>query len=176
MYSANPQSITYQQQPFRLELRDLLHELFGDPQPNKLLDVLTHYFITHPLPITDFPLLEGTYSRTILHRHDNGYEAMAARWSKGAVSSVHGHPPFVFYCVIEGKLKIDNYRQTPEGLQRSDTLWLTNGQWFHAVGEPGRFDNSIHQVFAYEETLSFHISSDDAAKGRVFSSLDKGSR
>lgn len=176
MILTNTKPITYQQHQFHIELRELLQKLFLKPIPNRIIDVITQFLIHHPLPITDFPRLEGTYSRTILHRHSNGYEAMAARWSKGAVSSIHGHPPFVFYYVIEGKLKIDNFRQTSDGLQRSDSLLLNNGQGFHAFGEPGRFNNSIHQVYADEETLSFHISSDDALKGQVFSSLEERNR
>lgn len=176
MISTDRKPITYRQHPSQVELRELLRQLFRKPQPNELVDVITHFLISHPLSIADFPRLEGTYSRTILHRHGNGYEAMAARWSKGAVSSIHGHPQFVFYYVIEGKLKVDNYIQASARLERAESQILTNGQWFHAMGEPDRFDNSIHQVFAYEETLSLHISSDNAAYGRVFSNLEEGGR
>lgn len=164
--------VNYQQDPSLLALRMLLQQLFVHPEPATIADAVTSFLGRHFLPTDDFPRVEGTYSRTIIHRCDNGYEGMAARWSKGALTSIHGHPPFVFYYVIKGKLTVDNYIRNTDGLIPSSTMVLTSGEGFHAIGEPGRFDNSIHQVQADEETLSLHISSDDGTKGRVFYTRD----
>ena len=41
-------------------------------------------------------------------------------------------------------------------------------QIINDIGQTGTFDNHIHGVQTYEETLSIHISSDDAAKGEIF--------
>lgn len=172
MSSVIRKPVTYLQDPSLGELRLLLQHLFIQSEAGQIPDVVTGFLRRHPLSLNDFPRIEGTYSRTILYRHENGYEAMAARWSKGALTSIHGHPPFVFYHVIEGTLKIDNYTRTETGLTPSSTLVLTNGNGFHARGKPGRFDNSIHQVRADEETLSLHIFSDDGTKGQVFDSRE----
>lgn len=166
---ATAKPATYLQDPAHLLLRRLLSNLFAKPEPDEILNSIHTFLGYHFFPMEDFPRLAGSYARTILYRHENGYEAMAARWSKEALSSVHGHPSFVFYFVIQGQLRIDNYSLAPSGLNCTETIILTNGQGFHARGEEGRFDNTIHQVHADEETLSFHISSDDATKGAVFS-------
>lgn len=167
---------TFQQHPSQGAFRLLLQQVFDRPEPAEIHDVVTGFLRRHRLPLSDFPRIEGTYSRTILHRHDNGYEAMAARWSKGTVTSIHGHPPFLFYYVIEGKLKVDNYRRTESGLIPDRTMVFTDGEGFYAMGEPGRYDNSIHQVQADEETLSIHIFSDDGTKGEVFDSRNVRAR
>ena len=158
--------ITYlKQAPSLGALRLLLQQLFARPEPLEILDVVTSFLRRHSLPLNDFPRIEGTYSRTILHRHKNGYEG------DGPANGVRRHylhsrpSQFVFYYVIEGQLKIDNYIRTATGLAASRTMVFTSGEGFHAIGEPGRFDNSIHQVQAEEETLSLHIFSDDGTKG-----------
>jgi len=160
--------ITYQNHPHERKLQRLLFELFLLPQPEKIVTTTIAFLQEYPLPLDDFPRLEGTYSRTIVHRNENGFEAMAARWSKGAISSIHGHPSFIFYYVLDGRLKIDNYRRSDAGLIMDSTTYLEKNDHFFSIGEPGRFDNNIHQVQADEETLSLHISSDDATKGEVF--------
>ncbi len=48
------------------------------------------------------------------------------------------------------------------------TIYLEKEEHFFSIGEQGRFDNIIHQVQANEETLSLHISADDATTGEVF--------
>jgi len=161
--------VTYQNHPHQRKLRRLLFELFLSPQPEKIVSTIVSFLLDYSLPLDDFPRIEGTYSRTIVHRNDNGFEAMAARWSKGAISSIHGHPPFIFYYVIDGRLKIDNYRRNGAGLTLDSSVFLGKNEHFFSLGKPGKYDNNIHQVQANEETLSLHISSDDSTKGEVYS-------
>jgi predicted metal-dependent enzyme (double-stranded beta helix superfamily) len=137
---------TYLNHPNQWKLKALLEELFTD----------------------DFPLLEGTYSRTILFRSDNGYEAMAARWSPGTISSIHGHPYFALIIVTKGRLGVDYFKKHDGQMEMTKSGLLSESQFFSDVGQTGTFDNHIHRVQAYEETLSIHISSDDAAKGETF--------
>lgn len=160
--------ISYHGYSLQKKLRMLLSELFSSPQPEQIVATTVAFLHEYNLPLDGFPRLEGTYLRTIVHRNDNGYEAMAARWSKGAISSIHGHPSFIFYFVIEGRLKIDNYQRNAAGLTRDSTIYLGKNEHFFSLGKPDRFDNNIHQVQADEETLSLHISSDDATKGEIF--------
>lgn len=173
MIMQNPTGIpiTFQQHPHQGKLRRLLAELFDHPDPEHIVAATVAFLREYPLPLTDFPRIERTYSRTIVQRDDNGFEAMAARWSKGATSSVHGHPSFIFYFVIDGELKIDNYRRGEAGLVRTSSEYLKRNEHFFAIGRPGSFDNNIHQVHAHEETLSLHISSDDSTRGEVFSGI-----
>lgn len=172
MISVPSKPVTFLQHPSIISFRELLQQLFDQAEPERIADMVTGFLRSHPLPLDEFPRIEGTYSRTIVHRHPNGYEAMAARWSKGTLTSIHGHPPFLFYHVISGGLKVDNFIQTESGLITGPTMVINDGEGFHAIGEPGRYDNSIHQVHADEETLSIHIFSDNGQKGEVFASPD----
>jgi hypothetical protein len=165
--------ITYLRHPHQGRLRRLLFELFIHPDPRSIAASVAAFLRQYPLPLDDFPRIEGTYSRTIVHRDDNGFEAMAARWSKGAITTIHGHPPFIFYFVIDGSLKIDNYRRDKTGLILDSSTCLGKNEHFFSIGEQGRFDNNIHQVQANEETLSLHISSDDSRKGEVFTRISE---
>ena len=159
---------TYLNHPNQWRLKALLEELFIDPDPDHITEELIGFLKKYPIPLDDFPLLEGTYSRTILFRSDNGYEAMAARWSPGAISSIHGHPKFALIFVTEGRLGVDYYKKHNDRLEKTGSEFLTEFQFFSDIGQTGTFDNHIHGVQAYEETLSIHISSDDAAKGEIF--------
>jgi hypothetical protein len=165
--------ITYLSHPHQGKLRRLLFELFVHPDPRNIAAAVAAFLQQYPLPLDDFPRIEGTYSRTIVHRDDNGFEAMAARWSKGAITSIHGHPPFIFYFVIDGSLNIDSYRRDESGLFLNSSACMGKNEHFFSIGEPGRFDNNIHQVQANEETLSLHISSDDSRKGEVFTRISE---
>jgi hypothetical protein len=159
---------TYLNHPNQWKLKALLEELFIDPDPDHITEELTGFLKKYPIPIDDFPMLEGTYSRTILLRSDNGYEAMAARWSPGTVSSIHGHPEFALIIVTKGRLVVDCYKKHNDRLEKTGSEFLTESQFFSDVGQAGTFDNHIHGVQTDEETLSIHISSDDASKGETF--------
>lgn len=161
--------ITYLSHPHLGKLRKLLAELFVDPDMQNIATATAACLRQYPLPLEDFPRIDGTYSRSIVYRDDNGFEAMAARWSKGSVTAIHGHPPFIFYFVIHGNLTIDNYRRNEKGLLFGSSEIMQPHDHFFSIGKPGRYDNNIHQVQANEETLSIHISSDDSRKGEVFS-------
>ena len=159
---------TYQNHPNQWKLRYFLHKLLVHPEPNHITSELVTFLKQHPLPLDDFPRLEGTYTRTVLIREENGFEAMAARWSKGATSTIHGHPFFNFYYVVQGCMKIDDYEISDEGLVLTQRGSIQSEEEFSYTGLQGTFDNNIHQVHAIEETLSIHLSSDDSAKGQVF--------
>jgi len=159
---------TYLNHPNQWKLKAMLEELFIDPDPDHITEELIGFLKKYPIPMDDFPLIEGTYSRTILCRNGNGYEAMAARWSPGTLSSIHGHPHFAFIIVIRGRLGIDYYKKHDGRIERTRSESLSESQFFSDIGQTETFDNHIHGVQAYEETLSIHISSDDAAKGESF--------
>lgn len=164
---------TFMDHPHQLKLKGLLHDLFIDPDLSQIVNEIVRFIKNNPLVIDDFPLLKGAYTRTILYRGENGFEAMVARWSSGAVSSIHGHPSFTFYYVAEGMLEIDNYKRCSDSysVEKTNSEILSSTEFFTFTGKTGTFDNNIHQVRAIEETLSIHISTDDSRKGEVFSQI-----
>lgn len=168
MNSAIQAPVTYINHPNNWKFQALVSGLFITPVPEQITEAVDQFIKQNPLVLEDFPKLEHTYSRTILYRHPNGYEAMAARWDKGAVSSIHGHPHYALILVVSGKLFIENYDKTDQGLRLASSDVLSRGQFFSDIGDSNRFDNHIHKVTAHEETLSIHLSSDDAAKGEVY--------
>ncbi len=151
--------------PDVLKFNAMLHELFEYSEPGRITEKLSIFLQSYPLPIESFPLIEG---RSILSKSANGFEAMAARWSKGAISSIHGHPHFTFYFVVDGRLRIDNFKRSDNFVKKATSETLSSGEYFFFTGRIGTFDNNIHQVQAIEETLSIHISSDDSTKGEIF--------
>ncbi len=148
MTSHNRKPITFLNHPHQLQLRRLLFKLFDHPNPQSIAKATAHFLRQSPLPLDDFPRVEGTYSRTIAHRSSNGFEAMAARWSKGATTTIHGHPSFVFYYVVKGNLKIDNYRRNDAGVTITSSEYLGKDEYFFSIGKSNTFDNHIHQVRA----------------------------
>ncbi|MEN8136400.1 MAG: cysteine dioxygenase family protein [Thermodesulfobacteriota bacterium] len=166
MISLKPQ--TYLGHPNQERIRLFLRELFVAPNPNTIETEAPAFFAETPVPLPDFPPFAPLYSRTILYRAENRYEAMAARWSKGAVSPIHGHPMFAFYYLLEGELSVENYKKSASGISKTDTRIYKPGQHFCMLGKAGAFDNGIHRVSAVQESLSIHIYSDDAMKGEIF--------
>ncbi len=159
---------TFLNHPDQWQFKALLGRLFTDPNPDQITEAVVTFFKAHPLPMDDFPVLDDTYSRTMLARNENGYEAMAARWQAGAVSSIHGHPCYALMITVQGKLQVNNYEKSEGGLHLTSSRTLSPGEFISAISRNTNFDNHIHGVHAIEETLSIHISSQDATKGETF--------
>lgn len=121
-----------------------------------------------PIELAQFKQVEQSYSRSMIWRQNNSYEAMVARWSKGAKTVIHGHPAFGFYYLLHGSFTVENFTRDNESLTKiSEKNWLP-GEHFTIHGTEGRFDNGIHRITVIEESLSFHIYSDNALKGECF--------
>jgi quercetin dioxygenase-like cupin family protein len=166
MTSLKPQ--TYLGHPNQERIRLFLRELFMAPDPAIIEIEAPALIAENQVPMHDFPPFAPLYSRTILYRAENRYEAMAARWSKGAVSPIHGHPMFAFYYLLEGELSVENFEKDGAGVRKTGTRRYNPGQYFCMHGNAGVFDNGIHRVTAVQESLSIHIYSDDAMKGEIF--------
>ncbi|WP_456416629.1 cysteine dioxygenase [Thiolapillus sp.] len=119
-------------------------------------------------PEGDFPHAPHCYSRNILLHADNGAEVMIARWDQGAITPIHGHPQFAFVYVLQGQLQMEHYRNTEQGLVLAETIIKHEGQHIYAAGIAGRYDNAIHRVTALTPSLSLHVYSEDALKGKFF--------
>ena len=159
---------TFRNHPAQWELQRLLQQLFKTPDPRQITREVVDFLQHHPLPADDLPFIRGTYTRSILLRAKNRFEGMAARWSSKSVSVIHGHPSFTLYYVVSGHLACDNYTRRGSGVEKTSSTVLTAGEFTAFTGPPGTFDNHIRQVRAVEDTLSIHVSSDDAAKGEIF--------
>lgn len=160
--------VTYLHHRHQMGLRNFLQQFLESAEPENNVNELVDYLKSHTLPLEDFPYQQGVYTRTVLYRHDNGFEVMAARWSKGTRSSIHGHPYFNFYFVMHGCLEVDDYQRHDKGIALASSAIFPVNSVSSFAGNKETFDNNIHQVHAIEETLSIHISSDDSAKGEVF--------
>ena len=160
---------TYLNHPDQWLFKDLLDRIFAEPDPDRITESVVSFLRARPLPMDDFPVLDNTYSRTMLGRHENGYEAMAARWQAGAVSSIHGHPCYALMVTVHGRLHVEHYEKSRGRLQMTSSRILAPGEFLSAKSPNTGFDNHIHGVKAIEETLSIHISSQDATKGEIFS-------
>lgn len=119
-------------------------------------------------PQEDFPHAPHCYSRNILLHADSGAEVMIARWDQGAITPIHGHPQFAFVYVLQGQLQMEHYRDTEQGLVLTETIIKHEGQHIYAAGIAGRYDNAIHRVTALTPSLSLHVYSEDALKGKSF--------
>ncbi len=164
---------TYLGHPNQKKVRDFLCKLLEDTTQEGMEFLLHDLFATFPLPMSDVPFIQGAYSRTILYRAENGYEAIAVRWCKDVVTAVHGHPRFSFYYIAEGRLRIENYERSDETIRMTGSKIYCPGDYFCLRGEEETFDNNIHRVIVEEEGLSLHVYSGDALKGEVFNTLSR---
>lgn len=151
------------------ELRPFIAELSrAKYDPSKMTPVILEMLKTSNLGIEDFPLVPLSYSRTMLHREDNGFEIMMARWNKGAVTPIHGHPRFAFVFLIDGGFTETSFIRDEASIVQSKQTQYLSGDYAYEDGIEGRFDNFIHKIFADNDSLSLHIYSDDALKGEIF--------
>ena len=159
---------TYFAHPNHERIRQFLRDLFANPDLETIETEAAVFFSKNGVPLQDFPFFEPSYSRSILYRAENGFEAMAARWNKDTITATHGHPMFAFYYLLEGELFVENFVKDGAGVSLKDSKTYSPGQYFCMRGTADTFDNGIHRITATQESLSFHIYSDDAMKGEMF--------
>lgn len=113
-----------------------------------------------------------TYSRHIIGTDDN-WIGLICRWEPNVTSSIHGHPPFAYYHVIDGEVAMDLYEPINEVEARQvSTSEMCSGDSIFSTREDGQFDNLIHRVRTASTTVfTLHLYSDNPAKGRVFKAV-----
>ncbi len=110
------------------------------------------------------------YSRNIIGE-DQGWTGLICRWEAGASSSVHGHPAFTFYHVIEGSFTMELYDRTEsDKVAMREARKMTSGDSYWEYGEEGRYDNMIHRVIAEQPGFTLQLFSEDPGLGQVFTS------
>lgn len=108
------------------------------------------------------------YSRHVIGT-DGDWTALICRWEAGASSSVHGHPAFTFYYVLQGKFIMDLYKSKDgKSATLNDSRQLNRGDTLWDYGQEGRYDNLIHRVAAREHGYTLQLFSEDPALGQVF--------
>lgn len=101
---------------------------------------------------------------------DACFEALIMRWDEQACTPIHGHPQFSFYHVVSGVFEIEVFDSTlTSGLYIKEVQQFSTADatWFS--GRSNRYDNCIHRVTCLEPGFTFHIYSEDAKKGIVYS-------
>lgn len=151
------------------QLHPLLRQIFRLKYDSEaILEVVDRFFSRYQLNPVDFRSIRQDYSRTILLKEESGFEIMMARWDRGAITPIHGHPYYTFMYVIEGQLKEELFVKDEGRLLKIGDLKLTPGCYSYHKGERHRFDNAIHRITAEKNSLSLHIYSDDALKGEKY--------
>jgi len=162
--------------PYRKEYRDLF-ALILDAKEQYQGEVLAEHFSsiieaykTQQLDIGNFPAAENhQYTRSYIGQDISGWESIICRWDEGAISSIHGHPDVVFYYVLEGAIEMPFYEKNEDGdMILTRTQILEKGDYAFSSIPGSNFENMIHQVKALKPSLSLHIFSDDALKGKVY--------
>lgn len=117
----------------------------------------------HALPEHD------TYSRNIIGTDDK-WIGFICRWGANVTSTIHGHPPFAYYHVIDGEVAMDFYRPINdcEALKTSTTE-MRAGDSIFSNNKSNQFDNLVHRVRTTSTTaFTLHLYSDNPAKGQLF--------
>ncbi len=134
-------------------------------------EIINDYLNKNSIDISQFPT-HTQYSRNYIGKEkSSGWQAMISRWEPGAISTIHGHPDFIFYYVIEGEFKMPFFEKTQtsaDTVKHTETKVITPSDTVWSIGSPGCFDNMIHQVKATKPSLALHIFSDDGLKGEIF--------
>ena len=110
------------------------------------------------------------YSRHVIGT-DNNWIGFICRWEPQTVSSIHGHPSFAYYHVIEGKLTMDLYDTAHNGQAKlAETRQMTDGECIWSLGETDRYDNLVHKVSTTEKPgFTLHLFSENPASGQHYS-------
>ncbi|MFH2130065.1 MAG: hypothetical protein ABIK68_06795 [bacterium] len=135
----------------------------------KMVSIIRELVTAGHLPMEAFPRINNGYSRTILYREPAGFEVMVARWSRDAITPVHGHPWYSLVYLIQGSLSESLFKMGNGRLLEIEPKIYSTGEFSVDRGIEGAFDNAIHQMTACEDSLSLHIYSDDAIKGEIYS-------
>ncbi len=140
----------------------------GSRQSKKMVEDLGLLTLAYEKELDALPRF-GPYSRHIIGREKN-WTGLICRWEKHVSSSIHGHPAFAYYQVLEGCIDMDFFEPINdfEARKVSSKKMCTGDAMFSTAGED-RYDNLIHRVRTLESPVfTLHLYSDNPAKGRVF--------
>jgi hypothetical protein len=135
---------------------------------------LEHYWHHWPLPNRQrLPFTAKHYTRTCIARENERsphcFEAWLMHWDTQAQTSIHGHPAFSFYAVLDGAFKMEFFQWSDrQGLIEQGSQLFQAGDVIWHMGQPESCDNFIHRVTCLAAGFTFHVYSDDAQRGQVY--------
>ena len=113
------------------------------------------------------------YSRHIIGKHGS-WMGYICRWEAHVRSSIHSHPSFAYYQVLEGEFKMDLY--DPVGncqARHSRTLNMYAGDHACEHRSRGHYDNLIHKISTRDTPgFTLHLFSENPATGRHYETVD----
>lgn len=93
---------------------------------NKEINAESSYIWKNHVSVPDTP--EGFTVRTTYPANTEGVEVMLERWEAGSAEPPHSHPGDDMTVVVEGKMSIQFYNKSPDGLvPDGDKVILTKG-------------------------------------------------
>ena len=109
------------------------------------------------------------YSRHVIGT-DSNWIGFICRWEPQTVSSIHGHPSFAYYQVIEGELIMDLYETSDnEQVKLTDTRQMVGGECIWSLGQIDQYDNLVHKVSTKEKpAFTLHLFSENPASGQHY--------
>ncbi len=109
------------------------------------------------------------YSRHIIGT-EGDWIGYICRWEKQTSSSIHGHPSFAYYQVIEGEFQMDLYDSTGDDTAtRTQSLIMARGDIIWKQGQEGTYDNLIHKVGTLDSPgFTLHLFSEDPNQGQCY--------
>lgn len=101
---------------------------------------------------------------------DGEWVGYVLRWERDANSSIHGHPDFAYYQVIDGEFEMDFYKPVSRrAAAYTGTRTLLRGGVVWQQSERGRYDNLVHQVKSSSNAgLTLHLFSEDPGRGTYY--------
>jgi hypothetical protein len=114
----------------------------------------------------------STYSRNIIGVDDT-WIGFICRWQANILSSIHGHPSFAYYQVLDGHMLMEVYEPVNHRHARCvSTRDMHRGESVLSTKQAERYDNFIHRVKTYDiPVYTLHLYSDNPAKGKVFEAV-----
>ncbi len=135
--------------------------------PQMVNELVEKHRIIEQLDINDIPHLQETYTRNAIEIDRlKPFEMVLTRWNKDDFSVIHGHPAFLIYYPLSGSYDMDFYDIGKNGqVQFTHRKILQAKDYIFHLGNIGKYDNCIHQIFAREPAVTLHIYSEDAKLG-----------
>jgi len=95
---------------------------------------------------------DGFILRTTYPSNPNGVEVMLERWEAGSSEPIHSHPGDDMTVVVEGKMSIQFYLKTNEGLEKEgEPLILNQGETGYVAA------NRIHDASYIEDCKLVYV-------------------
>lgn len=113
-----------------------------------------------------------SYSRNIIGISEK-WIGFICRWEPNTTSSIHGHPAFAYYQVLDGVITMDLFEPINDRQARQVACnEMRTGDFVISTTQEGRFDNLVHRVNSGNNSVyTLHLYSDNPARGDIFQAV-----